>query len=187
VGLSRDGKPVRSVLVAGSREGDGSGMLAANLATVLAEGETRVLLVDANSVEGEITRLLALEESPGYGELLASNGGEENGFRIPPGAGLVVLPRGSANGAPLLEVERARGLLDRFLTDADLVVVNAPPLDRSPSTLAWGRAVDATIVVVEGGRTSRDAVEGMVKTLGMVGATVVGTVLRERAGFRAPS
>jgi Mrp family chromosome partitioning ATPase len=60
-------------------------------------------------------------------------------------------------------------------------VLNAPALDDSPSTLVWAEVVDATVLVVKEGKTSRTAVADAIRSLSLVrGARFAGTVLRER-------
>lgn len=183
IGLFEDESTLRSLLVIGSGDGDGSGRLAAELAAVLAERDARVTLVDANTVEGEITSLLGLGAQAGYTDLVGRNGElagpELDGLRIRRTDELDVLPRGNAGGPGVLEAERARQLLDRLLDDADVVVVNAPPVERSPSTLVWARVADGTVLVVREGKSRREDVTDTVESLSMVDAKLIGTVLRE--------
>ncbi len=184
IGLSDGAAPFRSLLVVGSGSGEGSGVVAANLAAALSEGEVRVTLVDANTTDAEITRVLDLGDRPGYGELLAPpnplNGGfDVDEFRVRPrqGGDLDVLPRGTGDEPSMLELERAETLLDRLLAQTDLVVVNAPPIDRSATGLVWARAADATLLAVREGRSRREDVVDAVTSLSLVGANLIGTVV----------
>jgi succinoglycan biosynthesis transport protein ExoP len=87
---------------------------------------------------------------------------------------------GTARPPDVLEPDRARALLNGLLEEADVVVVNAPPLARSPSTLVWAHVADATLLVVRRGNSKREAVSDAVKSLSVIGASLIGTVLRER-------
>lgn len=190
IGLSEEDEPSRSLLVIGSEAGDRSGLLAANLAAAIAETDARVTLVDANTTDGEITKALGLAEQAGYAELLASvasadgAGLQLDGLRVRRSEDLDVLPRGQRSDAGfLIEPDRARVLLDRLLGEADVVVLNAPPIERSPSGLVWARVADATVLVVREGRSKREDVSDAVKSLSLVGANLIGTVVRERTSF----
>ena len=190
IGAFEEETSFRSLLVVAADDRGGSGLLAANLAAALAEGNARVTLVDANTVEGEITEMLGLGERGGYGDVVrrtddgAPAAPELDGLRVQRSPSLLVLPRGTNGGPDVLEPEQARLLLANLLDDSDVVVLNAPPLERSPSTLVWARVADATVLVVRRGSSKREVVADAVKTLSVVGANLMGAVFRERRGVR---
>jgi capsular polysaccharide biosynthesis protein len=189
IGLFDNESSIRSLLVIGVQQGDGSGLLAANLAAVLAKSDWHVTLVDANNSEGEITTALGLADRPGYGELLAAdpelttNGADLKNLRVSRTDDFDVLPRGSGVQT-VLEVDRARQLLDRLLEEANVVVLSAPPIERSPDTLTWARTADATVLVARRGRTSGESVTRAVEALRHTRANVVGTILSEGPTLR---
>ena len=185
IGAFEEDSSLRSLLVVAADDAGGSGTLAANLAAALAEGNLQVTLVDANTVEGEITTLLDLAERPGYGDVMRRSTGdgraapELDGLRVRRGETLDVVPRGANGGPDILDLDQARSLLDNLLTEADVVVLNAPPVERSPSTLVWARVADATVLVVRRGNSKRETVADAGKTLSVVGGNLIGTVFRE--------
>ena len=73
--------------------------------------------------------------------------------------------------------DQAEALVARLLHDADLLVVYASSLRRSPDALAWARAADATVVVARRQRTRQDRVASALESLEHVHTNVVGTVL----------
>ena len=186
IGFGDSDRSVRSLLVIGS-DGAGSGSLAANLAAVLAE-TGRVTLVDANAAEGEVTSTLGLQGRPGYGEVLSANGagsvdGTLDEVLVHRTERFDVLPVGNAGTPGLFDLGRAQELLERLLDSADFVVLNAPPVDRSPTSLIWGRVADATVLVVDRRKTTRRSVAEAVQTFSLVGANLIGTVLARRSGL----
>jgi polysaccharide biosynthesis transport protein len=186
VGFFDDQPPVTSLVVLDSTDGRRSGVVAANLAAVLAQSGRRVLLLDANTATGGVTTSLGLDGRPGYTELLdvlrSSNlNGDADSLRVSRTPGLEVLPRGTGEVASALDVDSAKRLLNRSETDVDVVIVCAAPVDRSPAALVWARVTDGTMLVVDDRQTSADRVEEAVRSLAFVGATVVGTVLARSA------
>jgi succinoglycan biosynthesis transport protein ExoP len=184
IGLFDSESSIRSLLVVGTEEGDDSGLLAANLAAVLTENEWQVTLVDANSRNGEITTALGLGDRPGYAELVAADtdldyAAQLERLQVSRSEDLRVLPRGAASAQAVLEVDRARHLLELLLTRTDVVVIAAPPVERSPSTLVWARIADATVLAARRDRTSHGSVNRAVETLRHARATVLGTVLTD--------
>ncbi|MDQ3857394.1 MAG: hypothetical protein M3327_02960 [Actinomycetota bacterium] len=179
--LSAESSSARSVLVAGCGDGDGSGLVAANIAAALAESGTHVTLVDANSVEAEITNVLGLNGQPGYGNLVGGGVPDDIGSNsvelTATNSNLAILASGTEHGASPLETDPVIRLLDRLLARSDIVVVNTPAVEASPNTLIWARAADATVVVAQQGRTKREDLYDAVKTLSLVEANVIGAVL----------
>jgi capsular polysaccharide biosynthesis protein/Mrp family chromosome partitioning ATPase len=185
IGFADRERPVRSLLLIGSEGTKGSGAMAANLAAVLAE-TGKVTLVDANAADGEITSVLGLGGRPGYGELLSAGSdldGTLDDMLVERNERFEVLPLGNATGPGLFDPGRAQALLDRLLQESDFVVLNAPPVDRSPSSLVWGRAADATVLVVDRRKTTRRSVSDAVQTFALVGANLIGTVLAKRSAM----
>ena len=194
IGLVDERPSVRSLLIVDSSDGTTAGVVAANLAAVLAEANVSVLLLDANTTEHGATRLLGLEGQPGYSELVetahhAELNGEVDEFRITRTDDFAVLPRGTAVTTGMLDYGRARRVLSRLLDDADLVIVSAPPIHRSPAALVWARVANGALLVIDDGRTSEEELSDVLKSLSLVDANVLGTVLgrRKRFQLRKPS
>ena len=172
----------RRLLVFGAQRDSGSGTVAANLATVLAEGGMRVVLADlAEKVEA--ARVLA-PDGRGPGSTGVKRHGELHYDRIvfdrfaptSKRAPLLVLPRG---GPPTsLDVGDAHGLVDLLVAGADIVVLHAGPPLHSPRSLTLTRATDLTILVVRKGHTKRDSLTSVLGSLELAHATDVATVLQ---------
>jgi capsular polysaccharide biosynthesis protein len=74
----------------------------------------------------------------------------------------------------------AEAVLRDLEADADVVVLRAARLERSPSTLTWARVVGGTVLVAERERTMAHQLRATVDALHLVAAPIVGTVLAER-------
>ena len=156
----------RSLLIL-ALDGDG-GLMAANLAAALAAGGSEVAVVDLDGRRRE-------------GPSAPANGANGNGHA----------PRGLTTRAPapVRVVERpeigpdrrlsAEAALEGLEGEADVVVLHAPALQRSPRALAWARAADGTLLVAQRDRTVSRDLRATVETLHLVRANVIGTVLAE--------
>lgn len=187
IGLFGGPHPIKSLVVVGADDRQASGAVAANLASVVAAGDARVLLVDAAC--GAATKLLRAERGPGCAELVRKGAARADGmldeFRIARGERLDVLQIDEEAKSSLLEGERARRLLTRFELKADIVIVGVPPINRSPVGLVWASVADGTLVVGGEGR-SREAVEEAASSLELVGAHLLGTVVSRGSRIRLP-
>ena len=191
VELARGRKqPVRSLIVLGAQGGEGAGTVAVNLASAAADSGRRVTLVDGDAAEGEATALLGLDGQLGMTELVRNASlpgrGDEllRHLRLRQRPGLDVLPQGTPDGPDLVDADRARQILDRLLSQSDLVIVATPPIRRSPSGLAWACAVDAALLVASREATRRESVSQTVQSLRRVGADIAGAVFSTPGGRR---
>jgi capsular polysaccharide biosynthesis protein len=83
----------------------------------------------------------------------------------------------------VVSAEDARQLLDDQLAAADMVVVYAPPIQRSPAALVWARVVDGTLLVARVDRTPRRDLAIVTDSLRLAHARLLGTVLGPRPGL----
>jgi Mrp family chromosome partitioning ATPase len=175
----------RTLLVTGVQPDDGGGDVAAGIAAALVAGGDRVVLVDADTEGGDLTRRLGLRGHPGLSELLLA---PLRGRRAPrladvvvdAGPGLRVVPSGAGSVPRLPEARRAVRVLQRLARGADAVVLSAGPAGASAAALAWAGLADGTLLVVQRRRSRRDGVRRAVDALHHVGARTVGTLLVER-------
>jgi capsular polysaccharide biosynthesis protein len=175
----------RSIVVVDARGGRSSVGFAVNLAGALSEGGATVALVD-NGERGDAVSLFGFSEPA------------ESGARVrrgrPVRVGQIMFDRYRVkrsrltilrlrNSSEPLEIETPTEVLRELLEDADVVVVTVPPLERSPNSLVWSRAAEATILVTERDHTRREQIPADVESLRRVGANVMGTVLYTNRGF----
>jgi capsular polysaccharide biosynthesis protein len=86
--------------------------------------------------------------------------------------GAIVAARRSGPSGP-------RALLEEIGRDSDVVLLHAPPLQRSPDGLAWARAAEGTVLLAQRDRTVARDLRAATETLQLVQARLVGTVLAE--------
>lgn len=186
--LSAGERPIRSVLMVGARSSSLSAELTANVALVLASRRRRVVVVDANSDTAEVTVMFGQQQRPGLAELTQwleqIDRGDGTGVSVDPfihafNPRVDVMPLGQSAAAQPTEVTLAPWLIERLLDSADLVLVNAPPVDRSAVALICARTVDATVLVTRPDKIKREELARVVQTLHLVGASVIGTVIEQ--------
>ena len=140
------------------------------------------MLVDGDDIDGEATALLGLDDRPGLSDVVRGQADLADVI-VAHGPDLHVIPVGRSSLEVLDDIAVGR-VLDRLLTDHDLVVVAGPPTLGSAEALVYARATDASVVVVRRDQTKRDALAHAVESLTLVGTTVLGVVLDARAGGR---
>ena len=173
-------EPLRSLLVTSATRGEGRTTVAARLAVAFAEAGRYVLLVDADLRQPSLHEQFGI--SPGSGlvdilttvnmplEFYAHRTDFPNLRIITSGGSLVDAP-------PPAWSSNVRDLILRLTdTTADLVILDAPPLEGASETAALASFIDATVVVVAIGRTRLSDVQGARDTLIRVKARIAGAV-----------
>jgi len=187
---SSNGTPPQTILIATSRPGQGGSTTAVNLAIALAEGGSRVLLVDADMRRPTLHRLFEQTNDAGLTSLLANGGAvAADALRKTGMENLLLLPAGPMvdNPAALLTSERMRRLLQRMREHADYIVIDTPSAATFADATLLASLVDAVVLVTRANQPVR-AVDRRTKELFQkVGANVIGAVLNEANPSRVDS
>jgi len=163
--------------------GEGKTLTALNLAVSLAmEVKHTVLLVDANLRHPSLHEHLGLPGRPGLSDYLSKDTPLSELFVHPRGIDhLTVLPGGDAmlNSAEMLNSPKMSRLVDELKTRyaSRIVIFDLPPVLDAADAMAFTPYVDATLLVVEEGKTRRKEIERALDLLS--GTNVLGTVLNK--------
>lgn len=177
--LSSVEKAPKTILVTSTKSGEGKTTTVANMATSLAQLGATVLIIDCDLRKPAVHKLFGVSKDPGLSTYLSSDACIETLIRRLPPKELWLLPAGTAtvNPAELLSSERMRALLRMLTTRFDHVLIDAPPLVNLAEPLVVSTMVDGVILVVDSGRSERDAVLRARDELLSVGADIFGVVL----------
>ena len=179
---NRDGG-LQTVVVSSSIPREGKTSTAANLAIVLAETATSVLLVDADLRRPGIASFLGIDGSVGLSDVLSETVPlKEAVQQWGPTGDLHVLPSGSpvSNPSELLGSSGMEKLIARFEADYEMVVIDSPPLLPVTDPAVLGSMAGGVILVVSAdGRTTRDDLAQAVSNLQAVEARLLGVVVNK--------
>lgn len=163
--------------------GEGKSLTALNLAISIAMeiGHT-VLLVDANLRHPSVHTHLGLSGEPGLSEYLLDDTPLNELFVHPTGIEhLTLLPGGRRlqNSAEMLNSPKMTRLVDELKGRyaGRIVVFDLPPVLSAADAMAFAPYVDATLLVVEEGKTRRKEIEHALELLSST--NVLGTVLNK--------
>ena len=186
-------RPVKTLLLTSARPGEDKSVAIANLAVTFAQVGSRVILVDADLRRPSQHTIFGVANDQGLTETLLSagntlqnNGTARNYFpvselpliqtQVP---NLRLLSSGSLppNPAEVLNSALMGELIRRLGDEADYVLFDAPPLLAVADAAILAARVDATLLVLKAGKTSRDDAREAKEQLEKVHANLLGTVL----------
>lgn len=188
--VSALGEPPRTLVLASAGAREGTTLVAANLAIVLAQAGKRVLLIDGNMRSPSLHRLFGVSPSAGFYDALAATRKEGATMELPRPAAttadnLWLLPAGNVPSDPgeALAPDAVRRTVEILGVGWDYLIMDTAPVSRYADTLSLASAATACIVVARSGRTTRPALHSTVTRLDSVAQQIIGVVLNdERPG-----
>lgn len=155
---------------------------AANLAVVLTQAGQRVCLVDADLRRPSLHEVFHVPQEPGLTTFMLDNGAAQSVAPVETAVpGLSLLPSGALppNPADILGSRKMTNLLEQLKGEADIVILQAPPVTVAVDASVLAAQTDGLLLVVRTGHTRRDRVEQAQELLERFRVRVLGTVLTD--------
>lgn len=177
--LSTAGGPPKTILFTSGQPSEGKTTTTVNTAIALARQGSSVIIVDADLRRPMIHRLFNIESRQGLSTYLSKDVEIDKLVQKLPMDNLSILPCGPIppNPAELVGSERMRTLLRELSLRYDHVLVDSPPVIHVTDPVVLSTMVDGVILVVCGGKTTRQVVRRVRQELTAVNARMLGVVL----------
>jgi polysaccharide biosynthesis transport protein len=173
-------RPISTLLITSPNPVEGKSVTAANLAVVMAQAGLRVILVDADMRRPVQHKMFHLANNRGLTEGLMQPSPSLDGILYATETeNLKVIPTGQIppNPAELLGSKRMKALIELLKESADMVIFDTPPCLPLADAAILARQVDGALMVVDSGRTRRDAALRAKEALERAGAHILGVAL----------
>lgn len=175
--FSRPEQVPKKILITSTTSGEGKSTIALNLALVLAQGGSQVLIIDADLRKPTICKWLNVQREPGLSEYLSGN--DTDVVRYTTFDNLFTVPAGGTCSRPtdLLASTRMNDYLKQVANRFDFVILDGPPCLGLADSMLLSTKVDGTLLVVRAGSTEKGVVTETVNRLRMVNAPLIGSIL----------
>jgi polysaccharide biosynthesis transport protein len=176
-------KPPKTILITSGKPGEGKTTTVINTATSLAQLGASVLIIDGDLRKPMTHRGFGLNSDQGLSTYLSSEVEIDDLIQRVRIRNLSVLPCGPIppNPSEVISSERMRQLIQTLSERYDHILIDSPPLMHVTDPVVLSTLVDGVILVVHGGKSSRDVVRQSRQMLAAVGANVFGVVLNNVA------
>jgi polysaccharide biosynthesis transport protein len=171
---------INSLVMTGPTPHEGKSVTAANVCISLALAGRRVILIDADLHRPKQHQLFQLSNTVGLTSmLLDSNLDLITVLKTTNVPNLRILTSGPLphNPSELLGSERMQQLLDKLKAEADIVVLDTPPVNAVVDATVLAAQVDGVLLVLRAKRTSWGVAKRTLETLRQVRAPIIGAVL----------
>ena len=173
-------KPIETLVVTSAAPDEGKSTVLANLAVTMAQGERRVILLDADLRRPGLHEIFGSANERGLTTMIV----EETALDDPPlidvgVENLWLVPSGPLppNPADILGSRRMEEAIAALKARADVVLIDAPPVVAVTDAVVLGTKVDGVLLVVCAGRTRREHAQRARELLERVHVRIVGAVL----------
>jgi non-specific protein-tyrosine kinase len=172
-------RPPRSLLITSPGQGDGKSTIAANYAVAVAQTGQRVIIVDADLRRPSLHRIFSLGPGPGLTDYLRDPSLGLGIVRDGPVENLRVVTSGAIppNPSELLGAQRMTECLQMLLANADVVIVDTPPVLVVTDASVLANRVDGAVLIVDLDKTPMRAATHALQSVQMVGGKVLGIVV----------
>ena len=171
-------KKYQTLVVTSANPNEGKSTVSGNLALVLAQGESKVLLVDCDMRRPSVHKKFRISNTYGISDLLVGNKKMES-VAHKYNDNLTIVPSGKIppNPAEMLGSKAMTAFLEEMKKHFDYIVLDTPPLQAVADAQILSTKVDGSLIVVRAGVTKKDAVHNAVSIINKVNGNIIGTVL----------
>lgn len=177
------------ITISGSAPEVGKSFISINLATILAQSDKRVLIIDADLRRGYLHKYFNLDTQPGLTELLNGQHSLETVIRNTEVPGLSVISRGKspANPSELLSSNQFKNLLEQMSEKFDHVIIDTPPVLAVTDGIIIAQYTGVNLVIARYAKTQMKELELTLNRFEQAGVKVNGFILndiqRSSAGY----
>lgn len=164
--------------VTSSTSAEGKSTITANLALALAQAGQRVIVVDTDLRRPYVHKLFGLQQEVGTTTVLLDRIKLDEALQWPePNLGVLTSGPIPPNPSELLGSEPMANLIADLRTQADVVLLDCPPVLPVADPVVVSRFTDGVLIVAHGRATSRAQVQLTASTCRQAGLPILGTVL----------
>ncbi len=177
------------ITISGPAPEVGKSFISTNLATILAQSDKRVLIIDADLRRGYLHKYFNLDTQPGLTELLNGQQSLDTVIRPTEVPGLSVISRGKspANPSELLSSNQFKNLLEQMSEKFDHVIIDTPPVLAVTDGIIISQYTGVNLVIARYAKTQMKELELTLNRFEQAGVKVNGFILndiqRSSAGY----
>ncbi|MGL6082097.1 MAG: polysaccharide biosynthesis tyrosine autokinase, partial [Gammaproteobacteria bacterium] len=159
----------------------GKSFITVNLATILAQGGKRVLVIDGDMRRGYLHKYFNAELSPGLAELLNLQNSYEDIVQNSTVENLFFVTRGKSpvNPSELLSTDKFKAFLDQASTHFDHILIDTPPVLAVTDGIIIAQYAGVNLLIARHGKTQIKELEITVNRFEQANVKVNGVILND--------
>jgi capsular exopolysaccharide synthesis family protein len=177
--LSSVDNPPKKILITSGQPGEGKTTTVVNTAISLAQLGSSVLIIDCDLRKPSVHKVLGVDQSRGLSTYLSTKIDLVDVMQKLSIPNLWVLPCGPIppNPSEMISSAKMKDMLRTLAESFDHIIIDSPPLLKVTDPVILSTLVDGVVLVVHGGKSTREVVRRTRQELSMAGAKIFGVVL----------
>ena len=169
------------IMISGPAPEVGKSFISTNLATVLTQAGSRVIIIDADLRRGYIHKYFNLDIQPGLSDYLSAGQALDSVIRQTNVPNLSVISRGKSptNPSELLGSENFKDMLTQLSEQFDYVIIDTPPVLAVTDGIIISQYTGVNIVVARHSKTQIKELEITLNRFEQAGSKVDGFILND--------
>ena len=169
------------ITISGPAPEIGKSFISTNLATILAQSDKRVLIVDADLRRGYLHKYFNYDTQPGLTEFLNGQQTLDAVIRPTEVPGLSIISRGKspANPSELLSSAQFKALLEQLSEKFDHVIIDTPPVLAVTDGIIISQYTGVNLVIARYAKTQMKELELTLNRFEQAGVKVNGFILND--------
>ena len=165
--------------VSSPNPGEGKSTTSANIAIALSQGDSKVLLIDADMRRPVQHEIFAIRNKNGLSSVISKQQKLEDCIQKNVMQNLDVLPAGPIppNPSELLASEQMSKILEDLREQYSVIIIDTPPVNIVTDTMELAKNLSGIIMVLQYGKTTREEVEEVVKRIEFSQVNLLGFIL----------
>ncbi|MFX6530003.1 polysaccharide biosynthesis tyrosine autokinase [Acinetobacter baumannii] len=169
------------IMIAGPSPEVGKSFISTNLATIFAQSNKRVLLIDADMRRGYMHKYFDVDVKPGLSELLSGQADLSQVLHKTQVTNLDVITRGKSptNPSEMLSSTQFKDLLEKFQTQYDHIIIDTPPVLAVTDGIIISQYTGVNLIVARYAKSHMKELELTVNRFEQAGVKVNGFILND--------
>lgn len=170
----------KTIVVTSSEPGEGKSTTSGNLALVLAQGESNVLLIDCDMRKPTIHKKFAISNTSGLSDLLQCKSKmnlEKISYKYNNNLTIITSGKIPPNPSEMLASKAMSNFLEEMKSKFDYIILDTPPIHAVTDSQILARKVDGVLLVVRANKTKKDLVNNSINSIKNIKANFIGVVL----------
>ncbi|EPK9350960.1 polysaccharide biosynthesis tyrosine autokinase [Acinetobacter baumannii] len=169
------------IMIAGPSPAVGKSFISTNLATIFAQGNKRVLLIDADMRRGYIHKYFDVDVKPGLSELLSGQADFQQVLHKTQVANLDVITRGKSptNPSEILSSAQFKDLLEKVQSQYDHIIIDTPPVLAVTDGIIISQYTGVNLIVARYAKSQMKELELTLNRFEQAGVKVNGFILND--------
>ncbi len=169
------------IMIAGPSPEVGKSFISTNLATIFAQGDKRVLLIDADMRRGYMHKYFDVDVKPGLSELLSGQADLQKVLHKTQVTNLDVITRGKSptNPSEILSSNQFKELLEQLQSQYDHIIIDTPPVLAVTDGIIISQYTGVNLIVARYAKSQMKELELTVNRFEQAGVKVNGFILKD--------